>query len=163
MTCLQQPLQDNYKVLISACLIGEPVRYDGKSNFIESDILALWQAQNILLPICPEVCGGLETPRPPAEIHANGLIKTQSGIDVTVEFERGAEFTLQQALKHNIKIAILTEKSPSCGSHFIYDGTFSRSLISGQGITAQLLEKNGIKVFNQFELVEADQYLKRKQ
>ena len=152
-----------YKILISACLIGEPVRYDGKSNLISNVLIKNWLAKGILLPLCPEVAGGLNTPRPPAEIKANGLIKTQEGIDVTTEFQRGAEFTLQQALKYNIKIAILTEKSPSCGSQLIYDGTFSRKLIKGQGVTAKLLEKHGIKVFNQFQLIEADQYLKRKQ
>ena len=152
-----------YKILISACLIGEPVRYDGKSNLISNALIKNWLAKGILLALCPEVSGGLNTPRQPAEIQLNGSIQTQQEVDVTAEFQRGAEFTLQQALKYNIKIVILTEKSPSCGSQLIYDGTFSRKLIKGQGVTAKLLEKHGIKVFNQFQLIEVDQYLKRKQ
>ena len=148
------------KILISACLVGEPVRYDGKSNLIDHALISKWQSQGILLPICPEVIGGLKTPRPPAEIQLNGSLQTQQGIDVTAEFQRGAELTLQKALKHNIKIAILTEKSPSCGSQLIYDGAFARKLIKGQGVTAKLLEKHGIKVFNQFELAEAEDHLK---
>ena len=147
------------KILISACLVGAPVRYDGKSNQIDHDILKKWQNKDILLPICPEVSGGLSTPRDPAEIQIDGVVKTQAGIDVTNQFKLGAETALKQALKYNIKIAILTEKSPSCASQFIYDGQFSRHLIEGKGLTAQLLEKNGIKVFNQFQLVEAERYL----
>jgi len=145
------------KILISACLIGEPVRYDGKSNLLANQLLDEWHKQGLLLPVCPEVCGGLSTPRPPAEIisgkrHGENTVKTELGIDVSLQFEKGAQHTLELALKHNIKFAILTEKSPSCASHFIYDGKFNRNLIKGKGITTRLLEKNGIRVFSQHEI-----------
>jgi uncharacterized protein YbbK (DUF523 family) len=144
--------QDSGKILISACLLGEPVRYDGKSNRLANQQLEAWQQQGKLLPICPEVCGGLATPRPPAEIIAGNKVQTELGIDVSLQFEKGAQHTLDLALKHNIKFAILTEKSPSCGSQKIYDGQFKRHLINGQGITTRLLEKHGIQVFNQHEI-----------
>ena len=153
----------NVKILISACLVGQPVRYDGKSNHINHDILEKWQVQGLLLPLCPEVSGGLQIPRAPAEIQINGKIKTQKNVDVTAEFQQGAEIALKAVLKHKIKVAVLTEKSPSCGGKFIYNGQFNRTLIEGKGLTAKLLEDNGIKVFNQFELVEADDYLQRNQ
>lgn len=142
----------SYKILISACLLGERVRYDGKSNKITGDLIARWSQQGLLLPICPEVCGGLPIPRPAAEIQADGTIKTGTGIDVSQAFIRGAQKTLQLALNHNIRIAILTEKSPSCGSSQIYNGEFKRQLIAGQGVTTELLRANKIEVFNQFEL-----------
>ena len=142
------------KILISACLIGEPVRYDGKSNLVASQLIKNWQAQGLLLPVCPEVCGGLSTPRKPAEIMTDGTVKTELGVDVSAQFEKGAQHTLSLALKHNIKLAILTEKSPSCGSHFIYNGQFKRQLIEGKGITTCLLEEHGIQVFSQHQLEE---------
>lgn len=140
------------KILVSACLLGERVRYDGKINKLENKLLKKWQVEDRLLPICPEVCGGLPTPRPPAERQTDGTVKTQAGTDLSAAFQKGAEQALALALKFNIKIAILTEKSPSCGSRQIYNGKFERTLIKGQGLTTQLLRAHGIQVFNQFEL-----------
>lgn len=141
-----------YKILISACLLGQKVRYDAKIKNLQDPLLAEWLAAGIVLPACPEVLGGLPTPRPAAEIMVNGRIKTAQDEGVTEAFEQGAEKTLALALKHNIKIAILTERSPSCGSSEIYDGSFSRRVIEGQGQTTTLLRDNGIFVFNQFQL-----------
>lgn len=141
-----------YKVLISACLLAQRVRYDAKVIPVTEPLIKEWLAQGLLLDVCPEVCGGLNTPRAPAEIQPTGLITTETGIDLSEAFKTGAEKTLRLALQHNIKIAVLTEKSPSCGSSLIYDGQFNRTLISGQGITSKLLRENGIQVFNQFQL-----------
>lgn len=150
------------KILISACLLGERVRYDAKINKVEDALIGRWQVQGLLLPVCPEVCGGLATPRPPAEILADGSVRTEAGQDVSEAFQAGAQKTLQLALEHNIQIAILTERSPSCGSSQIYNGRFERSLIAGQGVTTQLLRENGIQVFNQFELERAEAFLQIK-
>ena len=151
----------NYKVLISACLIGQRVRYDAKQKKLLHPLIKDWTAQGILLPICPEVLGGLPTPRPAAEIQVNGKIQTEQCEDVTQAFKKGAEKTLALALQHQIKIAILTERSPSCGSSEIYDGSFSRTLIDGQGMTTNLLRKNGVLVFNQSQLKEAQKIINK--
>ena len=142
----------SYKILISACLLGERVRYDAKQKILQDPLIESWLKSGILLPACPEVLGGLPTPRPPAEIQINGKINTEEGEDVSKAFKDGAEKTLALALKHQIKIVILTERSPSCGSEKIYDGSFSRTVIDGQGMTTKLLRENGILVFNQFQL-----------
>lgn len=144
--------QSNYKILISACLLGQRVRYDAKQKRLQHPLIEDWIAQGILLAVCPEVSGGLPTPRPPAEIQINGHVQTEQGNDVTMAFKKGAEKTLALALQHQIKIVILTERSPSCGSTEIYNGSFSRTMINGQGMTTQLLRNNGILVFNQFQL-----------
>jgi len=152
--------QKKYKILISACLLGQRVRYDAKQKTLQHPLIEDWIAQGILLPVCPEVLGGLPTPRPAAEIQINGTIQTEQGEDVTTPFRQGAERTLAFALQHQIKIVILTERSPSCGSATIYDGSFSRTVINGQGMTTQLLRDNGILVFNQFQLEEVQKQLK---
>lgn len=148
-----------YKILISGCLLGQRVRYDAKIKDLKDPLLNQWLTEGILLPACPEVLGGLPTPRPAAEITLNGNIETAKGEDVSTAFDDGAHKTLALALSHNIKIAILTERSPSCGSSKIYDGSFSRVLINGQGKTTQLLRDHGIFVFNQFQLQEAQKKL----
>ena len=106
-------------------------------------------AENI--PVCPEVLGGLRTPRTPAEIRDERVI-TKDGRDVTEEYVRGAEETLQIAREKNCRRAVLKERSPSCGSGFIYDGTFSKKLIPGDGITVRLLKKAGICVYGENSL-----------
>ncbi len=144
-----------YKILISGCLLGQRVRYDAKVKIMQDPLLQKWLEKGILLPTCPEVSAGLPTPRPAAEIKPKGSIETEAGEDVTEAFRDGANKALTLALEHKIKIAILTERSPSCGSNKIYDGSFSRTLIDGQGKTCELLRENGIFVFNQFQLQEA--------
>jgi uncharacterized protein YbbK (DUF523 family) len=148
-----------YKILISACLLGQRVRYDAKIKNLQNPLLTEWLKEGVLLPACPEVLGGLPTPRPAAEIKVNGNIETGQGKNVTEAFCHGAKKTLALAVKYNIRIAILTERSPSCGSGEIYDGSFSRKVIDGQGMTTTLLRDNGIFVFNQFQLQEAQDKL----
>lgn len=140
------------KLLISACLLGQPVRYDGQSKPIsEKPWLKQLQAQGRLVIVCPEVVGGLPTPRPAAERVKDKVI-TKTGSDVTDAFVKGAEHALQMCQQHNIKYALLKANSPSCGNKQIYDGSFSGRLIDGQGVTARLLTENGIAVFSELQL-----------
>ena len=136
-------------ILISGCLLGLKCRYDAKEKKLP-EIEKLIESYN-LIPICPEQLGGLPTPRIPAERVKDRVI-TQVGVDVTKEYQIGAEEALKIAKLYNCKKAILKEKSPSCGCGKIYDGTFSRNLIVGNGVTADLLLKNGIEVFGESEI-----------
>ncbi len=136
-------------VLISACLAGISCRYDGKSNRI--DEIENLKEKMRLIPVCPEQMGGLATPRCPAEIRA-GSVVTKNGADVTVQFERGAEETLKMAQLFGCECAVLKARSPSCGSGEIYDGTFSKTRIRGDGKTAELLKQNGICVYTEHEI-----------
>lgn len=133
--------------MISACLCGLPTRYDGASKPVDPAIQALVDS-DVVIPVCPECMGGLPTPRPPAEICAGRVINT-AGVDVTVQYQSGAEQTLAICRRHGITRAILKENSPSCGCTQVYDGTFSRQLVDGKGVTAALLEENGITVYNE--------------
>lgn len=136
--------------LVSACLAGLNCKYDGGNNYNE-DIIELVKSGEAIL-ICPEQLGGLTTPRFPSEISMkNGEIKVinNHGGDVTKNYERGAQETLDLAKRLNIKKAILKAKSPSCGCGLIYDGTFSKTKVKGNGVTAQLLLDNGFEVFNE--------------
>ena len=137
------------KILISACLVGDKVKYDGHSNYNEKVKLLLEKYE--LVPFCPEVEGGLPTPRHPSE-RIKDRVKMDNGKDVTKNFDKGAELALNICLYLGIKTAILKEGSPSCGSHKIYDGTFSHKLKGGQGVTAELLERKGIKVISEEEI-----------
>ena len=139
-------------ILVSACLLGVACRYDGKSKEV-SKIKELLKDHN-LIPICPEQLGGLPTPRVPSEKNGEKVINSE-GIDVTLEYNKGAHETLRIAKLFNCKVAILKAKSPSCGFGKIYDGTFSKNLILGNGVTAQVLIDNGIKVFTEdfYELI----------
>lgn len=135
--------------LCSACLLGIKCRYDGFSKLNEK-IIALAKKE-VLIPVCPEQLGGLPTPRAPSEQQGRKVV-TDSGIDVTENFNNGAEEVLKIAKLFNINEAILKQRSPSCGSGQVYDGTFSRKLIPGNGVTAELLKRNGIKVISEEEL-----------
>lgn len=154
------------KILVSACLDGQPVRYDGKDNALASLIWKKWQQEGRLVSICPEVAGGLNTPRPPAEINSEPSsphylqVMTIDGDTVTEEFEKGAKIAAELAQKKDIKLAILKANSPSCGNNQIYNGHFSGTKIPGQGITANALSKMHIKVFNENQLEQADKYLR---
>ena len=156
------------KILVSACLLGEQVRYDGIVKSCNSRLLESWQNQECVIAICPEVAGGLPVPRPPAEIffddHDTDKVRmlkviTRTGHDVTENFSRGAKKALEVARSEGIKTAILKDGSPSCGSSYIYDGTFSGKRRAGKGITASLLESNGIAVFNEKMIQEAVEWL----
>ena len=143
-------MTQNYEYIVSACLCGEKVRYDGKEKTVKKIKQLIDEGKAIM--VCPEVEGGLPVPRHPCEIQNDKVINTL-GEDKTSEFKKGAEITLQLCKKYNIKKAILKEKSPSCGSKCIYDGTFSRTPIPGQGITAKLLRENGIEVISDEEFI----------
>lgn len=136
-------------ILISACLLGVNCRYDGGGKLIDQ-IDKLKEIYN-LIPVCPEVYGGLQTPREPAEI-IDGKVINREGEDISENFTRGAEETLHLAKLYNCKYAILKERSPSCGFGQVYDGTFSGNLIKGNGITAELLSKNGIKIIGESQI-----------
>ncbi|MDO5714723.1 MAG: DUF523 domain-containing protein [Tissierellia bacterium] len=141
------------KIIISACLLGEPCRYDGKDNRIPE--IAYLKEKYTLIPFCPEVSGGLPTPRPPAEIQ-NDVVITKTGLDVTKEFLLGARKLLALALKYKCNRAILKARSPSCGHGMIYDGSFTKTLIPGNGIAAQILLEHNIKVYSEDELEELE-------
>jgi len=147
------------KILISACLLGQPVRYDGKRKAIVDDRIQLWLKQGRLIAVCPEVAGGLTIPRAPAEIQSNGQIITEQNKDVTLAFQNGALAALQLAKQHQCNLALLKANSPSCGSGKTYDGSFSQHLIERDGISAKLLKENGIQVFSEFQLDELAQCL----
>lgn len=137
------------KLLVSACLLGENCKYNGSNN-MNKDVIAL-RDKFEFIPVCPEHFGGLTAPREPAEIK-NSRVVTKSGEDVTDAFADGAEKTLYIAQECNAPAALLKENSPSCGCGKVYDGTFSKKLICGNGITAQLLLDNYIQVFGENEI-----------
>ena len=130
-------------ILISACLIGENVTYDGSNNYHQ--VARELYENGLAIPVCPEVFGGLPTPRTPSEIVGEKVV-SKDGIDVTKYFQAGAKKTLKIAQENGVTFAILQARSPSCGVHQIYDGTFSRNLIEGEGTTTKLLREHGITV-----------------
>ena len=136
-------------ILVSACLLGVACRYDGKRKPNEA-VLALKEKYN-LIPVCPEIMGGLPTPRLPSEIRGETVIM-ENGEDVTDKYSKGAEETLRLARLFGCGKAVLKEKSPSCGSGRIYDGTFSKTLTEGNGVTAGMLLANGIRVAGETEI-----------
>ena len=133
--------------LCSACLLGIKCRYDGKSK-PNDKVIALLKNE-ILIPVCPEQLGGLSTPRNPAEQTCNKVI-TNDGNNITSNFKKGANEVLKIAQLYGVKEAILKQRSPSCGCGQIYDGTFSKTLIEGDGVLTALLKRNGVKVNNKF-------------
>ena len=137
------------RILVSACLLGENCKYNGGNNKNE-DVMAL-RKYFTLIPVCPECFGNLPIPRLPSEIK-DGRVLAKDGRDVTDAFVSGAEHTLYIAKEHNCPCAVLKERSPSCGFGTIYDGSFSGTLINGNGITADLLYQNEIQVFGETEL-----------
>lgn len=137
------------RILVSACLLGMNCKYSGGNNEKE-EVLSLLE-EHELIPVCPEILGGLPTPRVPAENKGKQVI-TKDGRDVTCQFQKGALETLKIAKLYQCHCAILKEKSPSCGSGEIYDGTFQGILIQGDGVTARLLKKHGIYVVGEKHL-----------
>lgn len=135
--------------IVSACLAGINCAYDGKSRYHK--IISKLVKKGKAIPVCPEQLGGLTTPREPAEQKNNKVI-TKIGKDVTKEFNNGAKEVLKIAKLINCKEAILKAKSPSCGSGLIYDGSFTKTLIKGDGVTTKLLKKNKIKVLTENEI-----------
>ena len=139
-------------LLISACLLGVACRYDGLSKPLDADIIEKLRKRYHLIPICPEIMGGLPTPRIPAEIAPDGRVFRKDGTDVTANYIRGAEEALRLAEIFQCKTAILKERSPSCGAGKIYNGSFSKTLKDGNGIAADLLIKHGIRVLGESAL-----------
>ncbi|HKI62246.1 MAG TPA: DUF523 domain-containing protein [Mariprofundaceae bacterium] len=148
------------KVLVSSCLLGQKVRYDGGDSAVHG-VLDTWASQGRIVPLCPETAGGLPTPRPPAEIEAgdaegvlrgSARVMRQDGGDVTSAFMDGAESALAACWQHKVKVAILKEGSPSCGVTCVHNGEFSGKKIDGQGVTARLLSRHGISVFSEDQL-----------
>ena len=138
-------------ILVSACLLGASCRYDGKSKPNE-EVIKLMNKHN-LIPFCPEVMGGLPTPRIPSEVVRDKVLN-EKGEDVTAQYKKGAEEALKIAKMYNCKYAILKEKSPSCGKGKIHNGKFDGSYVDGDGITTKLLTKNGIIVLGESEISE---------
>ncbi|WUI01799.1 DUF523 domain-containing protein [Spirillospora sp. NBC_00431] len=157
------------RILVSSCLMGRPVRFDGATKPVDDDLFERWRTEGRLVPFCPEVSGGLAVPRPPAEIvggdgHAvldgTARVRTGTGDDVTAEFLHGARQALDAARRSGARVALLKEGSPSCGSHRIHDGTFTGTSAAGDGVTTALLEREGIRVFSETDLAAADSLLR---
>ena len=151
------------KILVSRCLLGDAVRYDGGAHGPFAQ-LQRWQAEGRIVPLCPEVAGGLPTPRPPAEIpggHGAEVLSgvrrvlTDAGEDVSAAFLRGAEIAVALVRQHGIRIAVLKARSPSCGNLENYDGSFSGVRVPGEGVTAAALRMAGVQVFNEDQLEQA--------
>ena len=143
------------KVLISACLAGINCKFNGKNNLLDSGVLDEISKKYHLLFVCPEVFAGLSTPREPAEMK-EGLVVTKTAKDVSENFKFGAEICLKIAKLNGCKKAILKARSPSCGSGQIYDGSFTKKLIFGDGVAAKLLKENEILVFSEDEIGRLD-------
>ena len=157
------------KILVSRCLLGHKVRYDGGASG-PFDQLAAWQAEGRVVAVCPEVAGGLPTPRPSAEIpggqgidvwEGRAQVLTAEGEDFSAAFLDGARQALALVQRHAIRIAILKANSPSCGNVLTYDGSFSGVKVEGQGVTAALLAGAGVQVFSELQLDDAARALAR--
>ncbi len=157
-------------VLVSACLLGQAVRYNGGDKRCDHDILQRWLRDGRVVSVCPEVAGGLAVPRAPAEIvggaggqnvlAGNASVVDSTARDVSAEFVQGAECALELARAKQIRVAILKEGSPSCGTSFTYDGTFRGVKVALPGVTAARLQQAGVQVFSEAQLAEADALLK---
>lgn len=133
------------KIMVSACLLGENCKYNGGNNLSEKVINFIKDHE--VIPVCPEVMGGLPTPRLSSEI-VNGVVTASDGNSVDQEFRKGAQIGLDLAKEQDVDLVILQSRSPSCGVNQVYDGTFSGNKIEGQGIFAQLLIENGYKIID---------------
>ena len=138
-------------LLISECLLGVCCRYDGKSVPLPAETLKKLMARYALVPVCPEQLGGLETPRNPSERLGDRVVMN-TGADVTAQYARGAAQALYLADKFGCAKALLKERSPSCGSGRIYDGSFSGALTDGWGVAAEALRTRGVAVFGESEI-----------
>ncbi|MEV4440221.1 DUF523 domain-containing protein [Streptomyces sp. NPDC049577] len=152
------------KILVSACLLGSRVRYDGGAKRLDHELLARWRAEGRLVAFCPETAGGLPVPRSPAEIvggdgaavlDGTARVLTATGEDVTGPFVLGAHKALEAARAAGARIALLKESSPSCGSLRVYDGAFTATRVPGHGVTTALLRRAGIRVFGEDRLSDA--------
>ncbi len=149
------------KILVSACLLGRPVRYDGRAKTCLNPRLVAWLAAGRVVPFCPEVEGGFAIPRPRAELvggdggafwKGGAAVHDDRGADVSAGYRRGAEAALTLCQREGIRLAVLKEGSPSCGSHRIADGSFQGLIRPGPGVTAALLAAHGIEVLSEEDL-----------
>ena len=138
-------------LLVSACLVGESCKYSGGNNALPPELLAALETRYRLVPVCPERDGGLPTPRLPSERKGKRVLN-RAGEDVTEAFRRGAAIALETARREGCRLALLKERSPSCGSGKNYDGSFSGTLIPGEGVAAELLKEQGLAVFGESEI-----------
>ncbi|MDO4541537.1 MAG: DUF523 domain-containing protein [Bacillota bacterium] len=136
-------------IIVSGCLVGKPCKYNGRSNYDSKVVDFLLDKDYIL--VCPETMGGLESPRPPAEIQGDRVVDAE-GVDRTAAFHKGAHRVLAKAKEYGAELCILKESSPSCGVHTIYDGTFTGRKIPGMGLTAELLKENGYRVISEKDI-----------
>ena len=147
------------KILVSECLYGgRAVRYDGKQKACDHPTFRKWKKQGRLIPVCPEVFGGLPIPREESQRQGDQVV-TRSGRDVTEAFVAGAEEALRLAAENDVVLCILKEGSPSCGSNEIHDGTFTGTKIPGEGVAAGYLRECGFEVFSENEIEEAAAFL----
>ncbi|WP_288789499.1 DUF523 domain-containing protein [uncultured Enterobacter sp.] len=160
------------KILVSACLTGLKVRYNGSEKAQMSDQLQRWQKEGRLVIFCPELAAGLSVPRPPAEIIsaetkdtllAQVRIIEINGQDVTEQYQLAARLALRTAQESDCTAALLTDDSPTCGSQFIYDGSFSGQRKSGMGVAASLHSKHGIAVFSEKRLADLIAWIDEKE
>ncbi|WP_031043252.1 DUF523 domain-containing protein [Streptomyces sp. NRRL F-5650] len=152
------------RILVSACLLGRPVRYDGGAKPVGDEVVARWRGEGRVVVFCPEVSGGLPVPRAPAEIVGGdggdvldgvARVLTEGGEDVTRQFVRGARLALDAARGAGARVALLKESSPSCGSLRVYDGRFAGARVPGHGVTTALLRRAGVRVFSEDQVSEA--------
>lgn len=143
--------KERQKIAVSACLLGDRVRYDGNSKPMDKKIIWKLRIKYDIVKICPESSGGLKIPREPSERIGEKII-SRANVDVTENFILGAEKTLETIKRNGIEIALMKKRSPSCSNNGIYDGTFSGNIKDGLGVSAELLINNGIKVYNEEEI-----------
>ena len=157
------------KILVSSCLLGERVRYHGGAATLDHPVLERWRDEGRIVAVCPEVAGGLSTPRPAAEIVGGdgtaviqraAFVRRKDGADLSRAFLTGAETALALVREHGIRAALLKDGSPSCGRHVIYNGTFTGTRTPGEGVTAAALRAAGVRVFSEAEIEEADAFLR---
>ncbi|HEV3432103.1 MAG TPA: DUF523 domain-containing protein [Paraburkholderia sp.] len=162
-----------HKILVSACLLGSPVRYNGAAKTLAHPLLDAWQREGRIVSVCPELMGGFGVPRPAAEIAfarsgaqvlaGDAQVIDLAGADVTALFVAGAHAALAAAREHDCRFALLIDGSPSCGSQFIYDGSFSGLRHAGAGVTAALLRAHGIEVFADSQIAALGERLSREE
>ena len=156
------------RVFVSACLLGEAVRYNATAATCDSPVLHRWRREGIVVALCPEVAAGYPVPRPACEIvggdgdlvlAGRAVVVDVDGQDETAEFIAGAQAALAAAQSGEARVAILKDGSPSCGCHWVYDGTFSGHPVPGRGVTAALLEQHGIRTFSEQQVDLAAEFL----
>ena len=158
---MSKATDDRARILVSRCLLGEPVRFDGAAKPLAHPLLRRWREEGRLVPGCPELLGGLAVPREPAEIiggtgadvlAGRARVRTESGADVTTAFIAGARAVQRLAEEQDCRFALLKENSPSCGVRRVHDGSFSGNMLAGAGVSAAMLEAAGIRVFSEHEV-----------